>query len=79
MRGSITQVSGDGSGCILAEDGNEVYFEKSGIGSSGAGDLRVGHWVEFELRHGLKELQAVSIKRLRHDTEGRHEALQPQA
>ena len=60
MRGSVTQVSGDGSGCILAEDGNEVYFERSAIGSSGIDDLRVGHWVEY----GFEELRAAGIKRL---------------
>jgi cold shock CspA family protein len=77
MRGSITQVSGDGSGCILAEDGNEVYFEKSRISGSGFDGLRVGHWVEFELQYGLEELQAVGIKRLRRDAERCPEAAQP--
>jgi cold shock CspA family protein len=77
MRGSITQVSGDGSGCILAEDGNEVYFERSGISGSSVDDLKVGHWVEFELQHGCEELHAVGIKRLRRDVERRPEAPQP--
>ncbi len=77
MRGSITQVSGDGSGCILAEDGNEVYFERSGIGGNGVDDLRVGHWVEFELQYGSEQLRAVGIKRLCRDVERRHEAPQP--
>jgi cold shock CspA family protein len=77
MLGSITQVSGDGSGCILAEDGNEVYFEKSGISGSGVDGLRVGHWVEFEVKHGFEELHAVGIKRLRRDVERCPEASQP--
>jgi cold shock CspA family protein len=77
MRGSITQVSGDGSGCILAEDGNEVYFERSGIGSSGVDDLRVGHWVEFELQYKSEQLRATGIKRSRRDIERRPEAPQP--
>jgi cold shock CspA family protein len=67
MRGSITRVSRkDGSGCILAEDGKEVYFERSGV-SNGAGDLRVGHSVEFELQYGFERPCAVNIKRLHRD------------
>jgi len=77
MRGSITQVSGDGSSCILAEDGNEVYFERSGIRAGGVDDLKVGHWVEFELQYGFEQLRAVGIKRLRRDVERRPEAPQP--
>jgi cold shock CspA family protein len=77
MRGSITQVSGDGSGCILAKDGNEIYFEKSGISGSGFDGLRVGHWVEFEVQNGFEELHAVGIKRLRRDAERRPEPPQP--
>lgn len=51
MRGSITRVSRkDGSGCIFAKDGKEVYFERSEASSNGVDDLRVGHWVEFELQ-----------------------------
>ena len=42
MRGSITRVSRkDGSGCILAEDGKEVCFERSEA-SNRVEDLRVG-------------------------------------
>jgi hypothetical protein len=67
MRGSITQVSGDGSGCILAEDGNEVYFERSGIGSGSVDDLMVGHWVEFKLQYGFERSCAVNVKRLQRD------------
>lgn len=68
MRGSITRVSRkDGSGCILTEDGKEVSFERSGINSSGSDDLRVGHWVEFELQYGFEQPCAVNIKRLERD------------
>lgn len=63
--------------CILAEDGNEVYFEKSGISGSGFDGLRVGHWVEFEVQDGFEELHAVGIERLRRDVERRPEAPQP--
>lgn len=36
MRGSITRVSRkDRSSCILAEDGNEVYFEVLGHAATG--------------------------------------------
>ena len=42
MRGSITRVSRkDGSGCILAEDGKEVCFERPEA-SNRVEDLRVG-------------------------------------
>lgn len=77
MRGSITQVSADGSGCILAEDGNEVYFETSGISTNSVDDLKVGHWVEFEPRYGPEQLFAVGVKRLRRDVDRRPEAPQP--
>lgn len=77
MRGSITQVSGDGSGCILAEDGNEVYFERSGINGTGVDDLRVGYWVEFELQCGFEQFRGVSIKRLCRDVERRQDTPQP--
>ena len=76
MRGSVTQVSGDGSGCILAEDGNEVYFERAGTSANGVDDLRVGCWVEFELQYGFEQLSAVGIKRLRRDVEQRHDTPQ---
>jgi cold shock CspA family protein len=63
MRGSIMRVSRkDGSDFILAEDGKEVHFDKSGMGGSGVDDLRVGHWVEFELQYGFERLRAVNIK-----------------
>ncbi len=62
MRGSITRVSRkDGSGSILAEDGKEVSFERSGINSNGAGELRVGHWVEFELQYGFDQPYAMNV------------------
>ncbi len=77
MRGSVTDVSGGGLGCILAEDGNEVYFENSGTNGCNVDDLRVGHWVEFELQHGHEHLRAVNIKRLRRDIEQHSEAPQP--
>ena len=68
MRGSITRVSRkDGSGCILAEDGKEVCFERSEASSSGVDELRVGHWVEFELQYGFERPCAVNIKRVHHD------------
>ncbi len=68
MRGSITRVSRkDGSGSILAEDGKEVSFERSGINSNGVGELRVGHWVEFELQYGFDQPRAVNVKRLQRD------------
>ena len=55
MRGSITRVSRkEGSGCILAEDGKEVHFDRSGVGRNDVGDLRVGRWVEFELQYGFE-------------------------
>ena len=55
MRGSITRVSRkNGSGSILAEDGKEVRFERSGASSNGVDDLRVGHSVEFELQYGFE-------------------------
>jgi cold shock CspA family protein len=76
MRGSVTEVSGGGLGCILAEDGNEVYFEKSGISGCDVDDLRVGHWVEFKLQCGSDQLRAVNIKRLHRDMERRPEARQ---
>jgi len=63
MRGSITRVSRkDGSGCILAEDGKEVYFERSEASSNGVDDLRVGHSVEFELQYGFERPFAVNIR-----------------
>ena len=68
MRGSITRVSRkDGSGCILAEDGKEVHFERSGASRNGVDDLRVGHWVEFELQYGFERPCAVNVKRLQRD------------
>ena len=68
MRGSITWVSRkDGSGSILAEDGKEVSFERSGINSNGSDDLRVGHWVEFELQYGFEQPCALNIRRLERD------------
>jgi cold shock CspA family protein len=56
MRGSVTRISRDGAGSILAEDGKEVDFERSGASRNGVDDLRLGHWVEFELQYGF-ELQ----------------------
>ncbi len=68
MRGSITRVSRkDGSGCILAEDGKEVCFERSEATKHGVDELRVGHWVEFELQYGFERSCAVNIKRLQSD------------
>jgi cold shock CspA family protein len=68
MRGSVTRVSRkDGSGSILAEDGKEVHFERSRGSSNGVDDLRVGHWVEFELQYGFERPCAVNIKRLHGD------------
>ncbi len=70
MRGSITRVSRkDGSGSILAEDGKEVHFGRSGVGSNGVDDLRVGHSVEFELQYGFERLRAVNIKCLNSDVD----------
>lgn len=67
MRGSITRVSRkDGSGCILAEDGMEVCFERSKA-RNGVDELRVGHWVEFELQYGFEQPCAVNIRRLQRD------------
>ncbi len=63
MRGSITRVSRkEGSGSILAENGKEVHFDRSGVGGNGVDDLRVGHSVEFELQYGFERLRAVNIK-----------------
>jgi hypothetical protein len=40
MRGSITRVSRkNGCGCILAEDGEEVYLERSEAGSNAVAEL----------------------------------------
>jgi cold shock CspA family protein len=65
MRGSITRVSRkDGSGCILAKDGKEICFERSEASSNGVEELRVGHWVEFELQYGFERPCAVNVKRL---------------
>jgi cold shock CspA family protein len=62
MRGSITRVSRkDGSGCILAEDGKEVCFERSEASRDGVDKLRVGHSVEFELQYGFERPCAVNI------------------
>lgn len=67
MRGLITRVSRkDGSGCILAEDGKEVCFERSEA-SKRVDDLRVGQWVVFELQYGFERTCAVNIKRLHRD------------
>jgi cold shock CspA family protein len=69
MRGSITRVSRkDGSGCILAEDGKEVCFQRSEAGSNGVDELRVGHQVEFELQYGFERPCAVNVKRLQFDS-----------
>ena len=70
MRGSVTRVSRkNGSGCILSEDGNEVHFERSAVASNGTAeeDLRVGHYVEFELQYGFERPCAVNVKRLHRD------------
>jgi cold shock CspA family protein len=70
MRGSVTRVSRkNGSGCILAEDGNEVCFERSAVGGNGTDedDLKVGHYVEFELQYGFERPCAVNVKRLHRD------------
>jgi cold shock CspA family protein len=68
MRGSITRVSRkDGSGCILAEDGKEVCFERSEASRDGVDKFRVGHSVEFELQYGFERPCAVNIKRVHHD------------
>jgi len=68
MRGSITRVSRkDGSGCILAEDGKEVCFERSEASRDGVDKLGVGHSVEFELQYGFERPCAVNIKRVHHD------------
>ena len=67
MRDSITRVSRkDGSGCILAEDGKEVCFERPEA-SNRVEDLRVGHWVEFDLQYGFEQPCAVNVKRLQRD------------
>jgi cold shock CspA family protein len=68
MRGCITRVSRkEGSGCILAEDGKEVHFDRSGMGGNDVGHLRVGRRVEFELQYGFERLSAVNIRYLRSD------------
>lgn len=68
MRGSITRVSRkDGSGCILAEDGKEICFERSEASGNGVEELRVGHSVEFELQYGFERPCAVNVKRLQRD------------
>lgn len=65
MRGSIKRLSRKKEyGFILAEDGNEVYFDKSG---AEVHDLRVGQCVEFELHYALlgkNVFRARNIKRL---------------
>ena len=67
MRGSITRVSRkDGSGSILAEDGKEVCFERSEA-RIGVDELRVGHWVEFELQYGFEQSWAVNVKPVQRD------------
>ncbi len=71
MRGSVTRISRDGAGSILAEDGKEVHFERSGASPNGVDDLRVGHWVEFELQYGFERPSAVNIKRLHGDARQR--------
>jgi len=69
---SITRASQkDSSGCILAEDGQEVYFEQSKASSNGLDDLRVGQLVEFELQYGFERPCAVNIKRVHRDA-GQH-------
>ena len=69
MLGSMTRVSRkDGSGCILAEDGKEVCFARSEA-SHRVDDLRVGHWVEFELQYGFERPCAVKVKRLHRDAD----------
>ena len=74
MRGSVTRVSRkDGSGSILAENGKEVCFERSATSSNGVDELRVGHWVEFELQYGFERPCAVNVKRL-HGEPSRHPA-----
>jgi cold shock CspA family protein len=65
MRGSITRVSRkDGSGCIRAEDGKEICFERSEA-SSRLDELRIGYWVEFELQYGFEQPCAVNVRRVR--------------
>jgi cold shock CspA family protein len=71
MRGSVIRVSRkNGSGCILAEDGNEVYFERSSVDSNAVdeGDLKAGHYVEFQLQYGFERPCAVNVKRLDRDS-----------
>jgi len=69
MRGSITRVSRkDGSGCILAEDGKEICFERSEA-SKGVEELRAGSRVEFELQYGFEQPCAVNVRRLDRDAE----------
>ncbi len=71
MRGSVTRVSRkNGSGCILAEDGNEVHFERSSVDSNVVeeGDLKLGHYVDFQLQYGFERPCAVNVKRLDRDS-----------
>jgi len=75
MRGSVTRISRDGAGSILAEDGQDVHFERSGASCNGTGDLRIGQAVEFELQYGFERPSAVNIKRLHRDAGQRPGAL----
>jgi hypothetical protein len=63
MRGSITRVSRkDGSGCILAEDGKEVCFERSEASRDGVDKLTVGNWSNSTCSNRPERVRAIHIR-----------------
>ena len=67
-RGRIKTVrTGKGYGFITAEDGEDIFFHKSGVIDTSITRLRPGDPVEFDVETGLRGLRvrAVNVRRVK--------------
>jgi cold shock CspA family protein len=63
MRGSVTVLmKGRGYGCILGEDGCELYFDENSLEPADFRALSVGDWVEYQEQYWGERVRAVKIR-----------------
>ncbi len=67
MRGSVTELMKNrGYGCILGEDGSEIYFDGNSLDGLDFRALSVGDWVEYEEQYWGERLRARKVRPIPH-------------
>jgi len=65
-KGRIKNILYDkGYGFITAEDGKDIFFNKSGVRDTSITRLRHGDPVEFDVEKGFRGLRAVNMRKVK--------------